>query len=85
MDGNTWRASCDQLITDHQVGNEIVREGIIKHVGPIWGQYEAAEKVNKYMTENNMHEQQWVWTGSWNSECGTSYARFDRTYPADLL
>ena len=85
MDGNTWQASCDQLITDHQVGNEAVREGIIKHVGPIYGQYEAAEKVTQYMTENNMHDQQWVFTGHWNSENGTSYAQFVRIYPADLL
>ena len=45
-------------------------------VGPIWGQHEAADKVNAYMAANGMDG--WTWTGSWNSEGGTSYAEFER-------
>ena len=53
-------------------------------VGPIRGDYEAYEKVNKYMLENNMSEEEWLWSGSWTSEgcwirCGSkSYAVFWR-------
>ena len=78
MDGNTWQASCDQLQFNQQAGNEAVHERIIKHVGPIWGQYEASDKVTKFMTENNMQDQQWTWNGHWNSENGTSFAQFER-------
>ena len=45
------KASCDKLEISKR---EVDIEKIIKCVGPIWGQHEAAEKVNKYMTENNM-------------------------------
>ena len=75
MDGKTWCESCDEL---HTLDKELQVERIFKCVGPIWGQREAAEKVNKYMTENNMHDQNWQWFGSWWSEGGTSYAVFWR-------
>ena len=65
-------------IDDPNATKEVQVEKIIKCVGPIWGQYEAAEKVNKYMIENNMHGQKWHWSGVWNSEDGTSYAEFWR-------
>ena len=52
MDGKTWCESCDEL---HTLDKELQVERIFKCVGPIWGQHEAAEKVNKYMIENNMH------------------------------
>ena len=71
----SWRERCDKL----QVRKKEVKiEKIIKHVGPIWGQHEAAQKVRKFMTENNMHGQKWHWSGAWNSEGGTSYAEFWR-------
>ena len=69
------KASCDKL---EIMKKEVEIEKIIKCVGPIWGQHEAAEKVNKYMIEQNMHGQKWHWTGSRNSEDGTSYAEFLR-------
>ena len=75
MDGKTWCESCDDL---RSMKEEVEIEKIIKCVGPIWGQHEAAEKVNKYMTEHNMHGQKWHWCGAWNSEGGTSYAEFWR-------
>ena len=75
MDGKTWCESCAEL---HTLDKEVQVERIFKCVGPIWGQHEAAEKVNKYMGENNMHGQKWHWTGQWNSEAGTSYAEFLR-------
>lgn len=75
MDGKTWAESCDEL---QNTNKEVEMETIVKHVGPIWGQYEAAEKVNQYMTENNMHDEKWHWSGHWNSENGTSYAEFQR-------
>ena len=75
MEGRTWTESCDEL---HTINKEVEIERIFKCVGPIWGQHEAAEKVNKYMTENNMHGQKWHWCGAWNSEEGTSYAEFWR-------
>lgn len=51
-------------------------ETVLKHVGPIWGQYEAATKVRRYMESSGMKN--WEWTGHWNSEGGTSYAYFQR-------
>ena len=75
MEGKTWAESCDEL---HTINTEVEIERIFKCVGPIWGQHEAAAKVNKYMTENNMHGQKWHWCGAWNSEGGTSYAEFWR-------
>jgi len=51
-------------------------EQVIKHVGPIWGQYEAGAKVRRYLESSGM--QNWEWTGHWNSEGGTSYAQFQR-------
>ena len=62
MEGRTWTESCDEL---HTINKEVEIERIFKCVGPIWGQHEAAEKVNKYMTENNMHGQKWHWCGAW--------------------
>ena len=75
MDGKTWAESCDEL---QNTNKEVEMETIVKHVGPIWGQYEAADKVNQYMTENNMHGQKWHWNGHWSSEDGTAYAEFVR-------
>ena len=59
----------------------IVKDGeqiecVTKCVGPIWGQYEAAAKVRRYMENSGMKN--WEWHGSWNSEGGTSYAHFQR-------
>ena len=65
-------------IDDPNATKEVQVEKISKCVGPIWGNYEAAEKVNKYMTENNMHDQNWQWLGAWHSKGGTSYAEFCR-------
>ena len=49
---------------------------MVMHVGPIWGQYEAEEKVNAFMAKNEMFD--WSWTGSWYSENLTSYAEFQK-------
>jgi len=51
-------------------------ETVTKCVGPIWGQFEAAAKVRRYMENSGMKN--WEWHGSWNSEGGTSYAHFQR-------
>ena len=51
-------------------------ETVTKCVGPIWGQYEAAAKVRRYMESSGMKN--WEWNGHWNSEGGTSYAYFER-------
>ena len=51
-------------------------EHVMKCVGPIWGNYEAAAKVRRYMETSGMKN--WVWNGHWNSEGGTSYAYFER-------
>ena len=71
----SWKERCGKLET---IKKEVEIEKIIKHVGPIWGQHEAADKIKKFMTENNMHGQRWCWSGAWNSENGTSYAEFWR-------
>ena len=76
MDGKSWKDSCDQLHVTTKRDLEIER--IIKCVGPIWGNHEAAEKVRKFMTEQNLLGQGWAWNGQWNSEDGTSYAEFLR-------
>ena len=75
MEKKSWKERCDKLQT---MKKEVEIEKIIKHVGPIWGSHEAAQKVKKFMTENNMHGQRWCWSGAWNSENGTSYAEFWR-------
>ena len=49
-------------------------EKIVKHVGPIWGQYEAEEKVTAFMAKTDLSD--CTWTGCWWSENGTSYAQF---------
>jgi len=74
MEGKTWAESVDKVVTVEKDGEKFER--IIKHVGPIWGQHEAADKVAAYMTDNGMNG--WTWTGAWNSEEGTSYAQFER-------
>ena len=70
-----WQLSLDGIRSRKKV---VEIEQVIKCVGPIWGQHEAAEKVNKYMTEHNMHGQKWHWNGHWSSEDGTAYAEFVR-------
>ena len=71
---SNWNDSADH----HQI---IIKDGeqveqVVKHVGPIWGQYEASAKVRRYMESSGMKN--WEWTGHWNSEGGTSYAQFHR-------
>ena len=83
----TWAESCDQV---HLFSTNPEIERVIKCVGPILGQYEAAEKVTKYMTDNHMIVERWNWTGTWSSENLTSYAEFWRLknveqYPHNLL
>jgi len=70
----TWKDAVNyhQMITKD--GEQF--EQVIKHVGPIWGQYEAGNKVRRFMQNEGM--QNWEWTGHWNSEGGTSYAQFHR-------
>ena len=34
-------------------------------VGPIWGQYEAETKVNRWLDENKKTEEGWRFTGEW--------------------
>jgi len=70
----TWKDAVNyhQIITKD--GEQF--EQVIKHVGPIWGQYEAGNKVRRFMQNEGM--QNWEWTGHWNSEGGTSYAQFHR-------
>jgi len=70
----TWKDAVNyhQMITKD--GEQF--EQVIKHVGPIWGQYEAGNKVRRFMRNEGM--QNWEWTGHWNSEGGTSYAQFHR-------
>ena len=75
MEKKSWKERCGKLET---IKKEVEIEKIIKHVGPIWGQHEAADKIKKFMTENNMYGQRWCWSGAWNSEKGTSYAEFWR-------
>ena len=72
---NTWAESVDGIQTILKDGQKF--EIVVKHVGPIWGQYEAEKKVNAFMSNNEMSD--WTWTGAWNSENGTSYAQFERT------
>ena len=76
IDRKCWKVFCDQLHVITQGDQEIER--IIRSVGPIWGNHEAAEKIRKFMTEQNMLAQGWAWNGAWNSEDGTSYAAFLR-------
>merc|ERR1712178_36981 len=68
---SNWKDSANY----HQI---VIKDGeqveqVIKHVGPIWGQYEAGAKVRRYLESSGM--QNWEWTGHWNSEGGTSYAQ----------
>jgi len=53
-------------------------------VGPIWGQHEADQKVQKFM-ERSGHCFDLTWTGEWSSEDGTSYAQFFRPVPVDII
>ena len=53
-------------------GQKLVEEKTNFCVGPIWGNYEAAEKANRWIEENKQGEG-WHFTGHWNSEGGTSY------------
>lgn len=76
MEGKSWKDCCDELHVITKGGQEI--EKIIKCVGPIYGNYEAAQKVRKFMSEKTMLAQGWAWNGQWNSEGGTSYAQFLR-------
>ena len=71
----TWAESAEKLKIIEKDGQKFKQ--IIKHVGPIWGQYEAEKKVKAFMSNNGMFD--WTWTGAWNSENGTSYAQFERT------
>ena len=77
MEAKTWAERVDEVVIVEKDGE--IFERVIKHVGHIWGQHEAADKVNAYMSENEMDG--WVWTGAWNSEEGTSYAQFERKQP----
>ena len=52
---------------------------VIKNVGPIYSHNQAKEKVNAFMANNGMSD--WTWTGHWNSEGGTSYAKFEKRVP----
>lgn len=76
MDGKSWKDCCDELHVITRGGQEM--EKIIKCVGPINGNYEAAEKVRKFMAEKTMLAKGWSWNGQWKSEGGTSYAQFLR-------
>ena len=71
----TWAESVDQVKIVEKDGQKFKQ--VIKHVGPIWGQHEAEEKVNGFVAENEMSD--WTWTGSWNSEDGTSYAELEKS------
>ena len=70
----TWAESVDEIQTILKDGRKF--DLVVKHVGPIWGQYEAEKKVNAFMAKNEMTD--WKWTGAWNSEGGTSYAQFEK-------
>ena len=72
----SWAQSVDEVKIIEKDGQKFER--VIKHVGPIWGQYEAEQKVNAFMTAHKMHD--WTWTGAWNSEHSTSYAEFERKF-----
>ena len=61
------------------VQRETKMVNVTKHVGPIWGQYEAAGKIGKWLAQNKTEMKDWKWTGHWNSENGTSYAHFEKT------
>ena len=71
---SNWRDAADHYQIIIKDGEQV--EQVVKHVGPIWGQYEASAKVRRYMKRNGMEN--WEWTGHWNSEGGTSYAQFHR-------
>ena len=73
---NTWARAADDIQTLFSVKDGHKLELVIKNVGPIWGQHEAEEKVNAFKANNGMSD--WMWTGGWNSESGTSYAEFER-------
>ena len=68
----TWAESVDEVKIIEKDDQKF--EQVIKHVGPIWGQDEAEEKVNAFMAKNDLSD--WTWTGCWWSENGTSYAQF---------
>ena len=71
---NTWAERVDgiQIVFADNKKFEL----IVKHVGPIQGQHEAEEIVITFMADNEMSD--WIWTGHWKSEDGTSYAEFKR-------
>merc|ERR1712176_140673 len=71
---STWKDSANYHRIIIKDGQQV--ETVTKHVGPIWGQYEAGAKVRRYMESSGMKN--WEWTGHWNSEGGTSYAAFQR-------
>ena len=45
MNGKTWAKSCEEL---QNTNKEVEMETIVKHVGPIYGRLEAADKVTQY-------------------------------------
>jgi hypothetical protein len=71
---SNWKDSANYHKIIIKDGEQV--EQVIKHVGPIWGQYEAGAKVRRYKESSGMKN--WEWTGHWNSEGGTSYAQFQR-------
>lgn len=46
-------------------------------VGPIWGNHEAKNKIEKWLRDHpDIDQEGWKWTGHWRSRNGTSYADF---------
>lgn len=57
-------------------------------VGPIYGQYEAREKVSKFLDNRpDLKDAGWVWTGQWmtNPRKNTSFAQFQRKVPTVVM
>lgn len=47
-------------------------------VGPIWGNYEAAAKVNDYLMLNQAFSHFFEWNGNWVSNDDSSVAGFKK-------
>lgn len=60
------------------------KETRVFHVGPIWGQHEAKEKVHAWL-QSEQEAEGWKWTGHWWSKNGTSYAKCYRFMQYDRV
>ena len=74
----SWADKVDRVKSVTQV-KVVTTSIVVKHVGPITNNCQAAEKVADFMAENECTMVGWKWNGHWNTENGTSFAEFERT------